>query len=112
VIQALAAGAAREVGADAQLWLNTAFGGDYSLRSQAPFAVLLEQWLTSAPDGGMIMCHPGVTTATQRQELGVLESDRLSTLLQTLSVQLEPPSDRFSSPSTSNRAKDRRSDGR
>jgi predicted glycoside hydrolase/deacetylase ChbG (UPF0249 family) len=35
------------------------FAGMYSLTLKADFAALMRRWLAAAPDGGLIMCHPG-----------------------------------------------------
>ena len=38
--------------------LNSGFAGDYSLSGKANFECLLQAWLETAPDRGLIMCHP------------------------------------------------------
>lgn len=43
---------------DPALRMNTAFGGDYSLTLKADYATLFAEWLRSAPDGALLMCHP------------------------------------------------------
>jgi chitin disaccharide deacetylase len=42
------------------LRMNLHFAGLYSLRPDAQFPVLVESWLRRAPDGTLIMCHPGL----------------------------------------------------
>ncbi len=38
-----------------------AFGGLYSLRADDGFEGRMKRWLREAPDGTLIMCHPGLT---------------------------------------------------
>ncbi|HEY6257127.1 MAG TPA: ChbG/HpnK family deacetylase [Xanthobacteraceae bacterium] len=42
---------------------NPAFAGVYEFRDDADFAALFEGFLEALPDGGVIMCHPGVVDA-------------------------------------------------
>ena len=42
------------------LHCNQWFAGLYALQPQAGFAGLMRQWLNSSPDGGLMMCHPGL----------------------------------------------------
>ena len=35
------------------------FGGLYSLSPQANFPALMAEWLAAAPEGALLMCHPG-----------------------------------------------------
>lgn len=40
--------------------VNHAFGGVYGFdRDEAGYRALFETWLTKAPDGALLMCHPG-----------------------------------------------------
>jgi predicted glycoside hydrolase/deacetylase ChbG (UPF0249 family) len=39
---------------------NPWFAGLYALQPQAGFATLMQQWLQACPDGGLMMCHPGL----------------------------------------------------
>lgn len=39
---------------------NRWFAGLYALQPEAGFAGLMQQWLRSCPDGGLMMCHPGL----------------------------------------------------
>jgi predicted glycoside hydrolase/deacetylase ChbG (UPF0249 family) len=42
---------------------NPAFAGTYSFREDADFAALFPNFLDGLPDGGVVMCHPGVVDA-------------------------------------------------
>ena len=42
---------------------NPAFAGTYDFRSSADFADLFASFLDDLPDGGVIMCHPGLVDA-------------------------------------------------
>ena len=42
---------------------NPAFAGTYQFRPQARFAELFPTFLDGLPDGGLIMCHPGLVDA-------------------------------------------------
>ena len=42
------------------LHCNQWFAGLYALQPEAGFAGLMRQWLHSCPDGGLMMCHPGL----------------------------------------------------
>lgn len=42
------------------LHCNQWFAGLYALQPEAGFAGLMQQWLNSCPDGGLMMCHPGL----------------------------------------------------
>ena len=39
------------------------FAGLYSLRPQADYPRLMAGWLAACPDGGLLMCHPGLYAA-------------------------------------------------
>ena len=39
---------------------NKAFAGVYSLSPDEAFRPLVQSWLKALPDGGLIMCHPGL----------------------------------------------------
>ncbi|RQO76182.1 cellobiose phosphorylase [Aquitalea sp. FJL05] len=39
---------------------NRWFAGLYALQAEAGFATLMQQWLNACPDGGLMMCHPGL----------------------------------------------------
>jgi predicted glycoside hydrolase/deacetylase ChbG (UPF0249 family) len=42
---------------------NPAFAGTYTYAADADFAALFPRFLDSMPEGGLIMCHPGVVDA-------------------------------------------------
>jgi predicted glycoside hydrolase/deacetylase ChbG (UPF0249 family) len=42
---------------------NPAFAGTYSYQDGADFAAVFPRFLESLPDGGLIMCHPGLVDA-------------------------------------------------
>ena len=42
---------------------NPAFAGTYTYTADADFAALFPRFLDSMPEGGLIMCHPGVVDA-------------------------------------------------
>jgi chitin disaccharide deacetylase len=73
--------------------VNTGFGGDYSLEPEADYPSLFADWLAAAPDGGLIMCHPGggpgrSTTAAGRREHDFLLSERCGSLLADEGIEL------------------------
>jgi predicted glycoside hydrolase/deacetylase ChbG (UPF0249 family) len=76
--------------------LNAAFGGDYSFSPRADYARLFAGWLASAPDGGLLMCHPAATgddpadpfLRVRQRELEFLASDALGDLLEKHGVRL------------------------
>jgi chitin disaccharide deacetylase len=80
--------------------LNTGFGGDYSLDPKADYPNLFASWLAGAPDGGLIMCHPGGgadrgSAAAGEGEHAFLLSERCRGLLVREGVELARPTDRF-----------------
>jgi predicted glycoside hydrolase/deacetylase ChbG (UPF0249 family) len=54
--------------------VNPAFAGSYAFRATANFATLFPRFLSGLPDGGLIMCHPGLVDA------GLKELDSLTKL--------------------------------
>lgn len=46
---------------------NSAFAGTYAFNDGADFAALFPRFLDGIPDGGLIMCHPGVVDAELRR---------------------------------------------
>jgi len=54
---------------------NPAFAGTYAFRDQANFAAMFSRFLEQMPDGGVIMCHPGVVD-TELQKLDPLTTLR------------------------------------
>jgi predicted glycoside hydrolase/deacetylase ChbG (UPF0249 family) len=58
---------------------NTDFGGVYGFEPEAPYRALVQGWLASLEDGGLLMCHPGepgddVIGAARVAELAYLAS--------------------------------------
>ena len=39
---------------------NPAFAGAYDFSGQSDFAALMGQFLDGLPEGGVVMCHPGI----------------------------------------------------
>lgn len=50
--------------AQAGVKTNPAFAGTYNFAPDADFAALFPKFLEGMPDGGLVMCHPGVADAT------------------------------------------------
>jgi predicted glycoside hydrolase/deacetylase ChbG (UPF0249 family) len=48
---------------DAGVHTNPAFAGTYALHSRADYRALFAKFLDGMPDGGVIMCHPGLVDA-------------------------------------------------
>ena len=49
---------------------NPAFAGTYDFNAKADFAEMFPRFLTGLPDGGLVMCHPGLVDAElERLEL-------------------------------------------
>lgn len=46
---------------------NPAFAGTYSFNDDANFAALFPRFLDDLPDGGLVMCHPGMVDAELRR---------------------------------------------
>lgn len=91
-IATISAAGRAQIGAEADL--NTGFGGDYSLRASAEYPKLFAGWLARAPDGGLIMCHPGLAGAGE-QEYRFLKSQRCRKLFATEGVKLATAADLF-----------------
>jgi chitin disaccharide deacetylase len=53
----------RQLARDHGVKTNPAFSGTYAFRKGANFAQLFPTFLDSMPDGGVIMCHPGLVDA-------------------------------------------------
>lgn len=58
--------------------LNSGFAGIYSLSARADFARLFRAWLETAPDRGLIMCHPRLDTTSGSAAAGMMEFLHLS----------------------------------
>ena len=54
----------RKRAARANLRYNTAFAGAYDFLRKPDFAALMQQFLRSLPEGGLVMCHPGFVDET------------------------------------------------
>jgi len=86
------------------LAVNPAFAGAYVFNAEANFARIFPRFLNGLPDGGLIMCHPGVVdaelerldalTALREHEFAFFSSDAFPRLLAAQGVELaEPPGD-------------------
>ena len=53
----------RRFAADHGLRTNPGFAGTYVFRPGADYAALFPGFLDRLPDGGVIMCHPGIVDA-------------------------------------------------
>jgi chitin disaccharide deacetylase len=53
----------RRLAAEHGLRTNPAFAGTYAFRARADYAKLFPEFLDGMPDGGVIMCHPGIVDA-------------------------------------------------
>jgi predicted glycoside hydrolase/deacetylase ChbG (UPF0249 family) len=56
----------RRRAADAGVPTNPAFAGTYRYGSATDFPALFPRFLEGMPDGGLIMCHPGIVDAELR----------------------------------------------
>lgn len=80
---------------------NPAFAGSYAFRSRANYARLFPRFLSGLPDGGLIMCHPGVVdselkgldslTTLREQEFAYFGSDAFLQVLAEHNVALARP---------------------
>jgi chitin disaccharide deacetylase len=50
----------REIAVEYDIHSNPAFAGTYDFGSNMPYARLFYDFLDGMPDGGLIMCHPGI----------------------------------------------------
>jgi predicted glycoside hydrolase/deacetylase ChbG (UPF0249 family) len=57
----------REQAAAMDVRTNPAFAGTYTFNQGADFAALFPRFLERLPDGGLVMCHPGVVDAELRR---------------------------------------------
>lgn len=81
--------------------VNPAFAGSYAFKSQANYARLFPRFLSGLPDGGLIMCHPGVVdtelkgldslTTLREQEFAFFGSDAFLQVLAEHNVALARP---------------------
>jgi hypothetical protein len=65
--------------------LNTAFAGDYAIRPSGRYGKLFRNWLSCAPDGALIMCHPALpgeaANPASAQEFEFLSTCDLASML-------------------------------
>jgi hypothetical protein len=81
--------------------VNPAFAGSYAFKSRANYARLFPRFLAGLPDGGLIMCHPGVVdtelkgldslTTLREQEFAYFGSDAFLQVLAEHNVALARP---------------------
>lgn len=81
--------------------VNPAFAGSYAFKSRANYARLFPRFLSGLPDGGLIMCHPGVVdtelkgldslTTLREQEFAFFGSDAFLKVLAEHNVALARP---------------------
>src|SRR6188508_786154 len=81
--------------------VNPAFAGSYAFKSRANFAKLFPRFLSGLPDGGLIMCHPGIVdtelkgldslTTLREQEFAFFNSDAFLQVLAEHDVALARP---------------------
>ena len=81
--------------------VNPAFAGSYAFKSRANYARLFPRFLSGLPDGGLIMCHPGVVdtelkgldslTTLREQEFAFFGSDAFLQVLAEHNVALVRP---------------------
>jgi predicted glycoside hydrolase/deacetylase ChbG (UPF0249 family) len=81
--------------------VNPAFAGAYAFKSRANYARLFPRFLSGLPDGGLIMCHPGVVdtelkgldslTTLREQEFAFFGSDAFLQVLAEHNVALVRP---------------------
>jgi hypothetical protein len=81
--------------------VNPAFAGSYAFKARANYARLFPRFLSGLPDGGLIMCHPGVVdaelqgldslTSLREQEFAFFSSDAFLQVLAEHNVALARP---------------------
>jgi len=81
--------------------VNPAFAGSYAFKSRANYARLFPRFLSGLPDGGLIMCHPGVVdtelkgldslTTLREQEFAYFGSDAFLQVLAEHNIALARP---------------------
>ena len=82
----------------AELAFNPAFAGAYDFSKEQEFGALMQQFLQGIPDGGVVMCHPGVVddvlisldpfTVQREREYEFLRSEGFLPLLATNDITL------------------------
>ena len=81
--------------------VNPAFAGSYTFNARANYTKLFPRFLSGLPDGGLIMCHPGVVdaelkgldslTTLREQEFAYFGSDAFLQVLAEHNVALARP---------------------
>jgi predicted glycoside hydrolase/deacetylase ChbG (UPF0249 family) len=81
--------------------VNPAFAGSYAFKARANYTKLFPRFLSGLPDGGLIMCHPGVVdaelkgldslTTLREQEFAYFGSDVFLQVLAEHNVALARP---------------------
>ena len=81
--------------------VNPAFAGSYAFKATANYTTLFPRFLSGLPDGGLIMCHPGVVdaelkgldslTTLREQEFAYFGSDAFLQVLAEHNVALARP---------------------
>jgi predicted glycoside hydrolase/deacetylase ChbG (UPF0249 family) len=81
--------------------VNPAFAGSYAFKARANYARLFPRFLSGLPDGGLVMCHPGVVdielkgldslTSLREQEFAFFSSDAFLQVLAEHNVALARP---------------------
>jgi predicted glycoside hydrolase/deacetylase ChbG (UPF0249 family) len=97
VLDALSRGLRREA-ARRGIGVNPGFAGTYTFSSAASFPALFPSFLDGLPNGGVVMCHPGVVdaelerldplTTLREQEYAYLKSDAFPAALASKGVAL------------------------
>ncbi len=88
----------RKRAARADLAFNPAFAGAYDFSKQPEFGALMRQFLQRMPEGGLVMCHPGIVddvlisldplTVQREREYQFLRSEHFPQLLAANDVTL------------------------
>ncbi|MEP7030643.1 MAG: ChbG/HpnK family deacetylase, partial [Pseudolabrys sp.] len=83
------------------LSFNPAFAGSYAFTPNANFAKIFPRFLTGLPDGGLVMCHPGLVdealkgldslTTLREHEFAYFNSDAFADALVKHNVALAGP---------------------
>jgi hypothetical protein len=84
----------------ASIACNTAFAGAYDFSQQPDFGTLMREFLDGLPEGGLIMCHPGIVddtlvsldplTTQREREYAFLGGEHFPPLLAANKVTLAP----------------------
>jgi len=89
----------RRRAARAKLTFNPAFAGAYDFSKEPEFGALMRQFLQEMPEGGVVMCHPGIVddvlisldplTVQREREYEFLRGEHLLPLLAASEVTLD-----------------------